>query len=247
MRAFETALDQIALPGVYVVARIDGRSFTRLTKEGPLSLDRPFDVRFRDAMLAATQHLMQCGFGSRYAYTQSDEISLLLKRDDETFGRRIRKIVSVLAGEASASFTHAFGHMGAFDCRLSLLPLDDDVVDYFRWRQEDAHRNALGAHCYWLLRSRGASDTEATRQLEGASVSARNELLFQHGVNFDGLPAWQKGGIGVRWLTYEKAGTNQKTGEAVTVQRRRLHTDLELPFRSAYVTFVRDLLEADET
>src|SRR6266436_2880648 len=33
MRVFETAHDLCALPGLYMVARLDGRSFTRLTKE----------------------------------------------------------------------------------------------------------------------------------------------------------------------------------------------------------------------
>jgi len=33
MRGFESALDPAVLPGMYMVARLDGRTFTRLTKE----------------------------------------------------------------------------------------------------------------------------------------------------------------------------------------------------------------------
>ena len=33
MRVFETAHDRSVLPGMFMVARIDGRNFTRLTKE----------------------------------------------------------------------------------------------------------------------------------------------------------------------------------------------------------------------
>lgn len=33
IRVFETAHDYSVLPGIYMVARIDGRNFTRLTKE----------------------------------------------------------------------------------------------------------------------------------------------------------------------------------------------------------------------
>src|SRR5688500_14803201 len=33
MRRFETAHDHCVLPGIFMVARIDGRGFTRLTKE----------------------------------------------------------------------------------------------------------------------------------------------------------------------------------------------------------------------
>jgi len=42
MRVFETAADYCVLPGVYMVARLDGRSFTRLTKE-VCQFEAPFD------------------------------------------------------------------------------------------------------------------------------------------------------------------------------------------------------------
>ena len=33
MRVYEQSLDQFILPDMYIVTRLDGRSFTRLTKE----------------------------------------------------------------------------------------------------------------------------------------------------------------------------------------------------------------------
>ncbi|MGH7456108.1 MAG: tRNA(His) guanylyltransferase Thg1 family protein, partial [bacterium] len=77
MRVFETAHDHCVLPGIHIVARLDGRGFTRLTKEVH-HFEAPFDERFRDLMLATTEHLMDCGFRMLYGYTQSDEISLLV-------------------------------------------------------------------------------------------------------------------------------------------------------------------------
>ena len=53
MRVFETAADTCVLPGVYMVARLDGRSFTRLTKE-VCEFEVPFDERFRDMMVCAS-------------------------------------------------------------------------------------------------------------------------------------------------------------------------------------------------
>jgi tRNA(His) 5'-end guanylyltransferase len=61
MRIFETAADLCVLPGIFMVARLDGRSFTRLTKE-VCQFEAPFDVRFRDLMVATTESLMSCGF-----------------------------------------------------------------------------------------------------------------------------------------------------------------------------------------
>ena len=107
MRVYETTHDQCVLPGIYMVARIDGRSFTRLTKE-VAQFEAPFDARFRDLMIETTKHLMNCGFKVIYGYTESDEISLLFDPDINVFGRKTRKYNSILAGEASAKFPNAW-------------------------------------------------------------------------------------------------------------------------------------------
>lgn len=242
MRQFETAHDHCVLPGIHMVARIDGRGFTRLTKEVH-QFEAPFDVRFRDLMVGTTEQLMDCGFRVVYAYTQSDEISLLFDRDENSFGRKLRKYDSVLAGEASAAMSLALGAHAAFDCRISQLPTDDLVVDYFRWRHEDAHRNALHGHCYWALRKKGASVRTATNRLSGMSVADKNELLFQEtGVNFNDVPAWQKRGVGLYWETYTKEASDPRTGASVQAERRRIKRDLELPMKDAYSDFVREMV-----
>jgi len=241
MRVFETAHDHSVLPQIYMVARLDGRNFTRLTKEIH-AFDAPFDSRFRDCMVNTTKHLMQCGFNIIYGYTQSDEISLLFHLEETCFQRKTRKYNSVLAGEASAKFSLLLGNLGTFDCRISQLPTQGLVVDYFRWRNEDAHRNALNAHCYWLLRNEGESPTQADEALRGKSVSAKNEFLFQQGVNFNDLPPWQKRGTGLYWETYEKPAVNPKTGEHVFAKRRRIRVDMDLPLREAYSSFLISLL-----
>lgn len=241
MRVFETAHDISVLPEMFMAARIDGRSFTRLTKEVH-NFEAPFDARMRDMMAETTAHLMNCGFNVVFGYTQSDEISLLFHPEITAFDRKLRKYNSILAAEASAKFSLLLGDTAAFDCRISELPNADLVVDYFRWRSEDAHRNALNAHCYWLLRSQGKSLTEATVFLERKSVAEKNELLFCNGTNFNDIPLWQKRGTGLYWEDYEKPATNKLTGEKVTATRRRLKIDYELPMRDRFSEFIRNLL-----
>jgi tRNA(His) 5'-end guanylyltransferase len=243
MRIYETAHDHCVLPGIHLVARIDGRSFSHLTRVEH-GFEAPYDVRFRDCMIATCERLMECGFSVLYAYTQSDEISLLFRRDESAFGRKLRKYISVLAGEASVAFSMRLGTPGVFDARISQLPRDQDVVDYFRWRHEDAHRNALNAHCYWLLRRQGLSDAVATRQLEGVSVSARNELLFQNGINFNELPIWQRRGIGLYFREVEQPAIDPRDGSATVSIKRRVHVDLELPMKDAYDDLIRGFLGA---
>lgn len=194
-------------------------------------------------MVETVIHLMTCGFNVIYGYTQSDEISLLFHPNENLFGRKIRKYISVLAGEASAKFSVGLGSVGAFDCRISEIPNSKLVEDYFRWRNEDAHRNALNAHCYWRLRQDNNTVGEATSKIEGMSIAAKNELLFQYGINVNNVPAWQKRGIGIYWKDVKKEGFNPKTNEHVLVDKRILHTDFELPLREEYNRFIQSFLE----
>ena len=135
----------------------------------------------------------------------------------------------------------SLGQQAVFDCRMIPLPTLERVQAYL-WRQEDAHRNSLNSHYYWLLRKQGKSVTEATDTLAGKSVAFKNELLFQNGINFDKLPSWQKRGIRVYWDTYEKQGFNPVTGKTETAERRELKVDYELPLRADYSAFIADFL-----
>lgn len=245
MRVYETSHDRCVLPNIYIVARIDGRSFTKLTKEVH-KFNAPFDERFRDLMVETVKHLMNCGFNVIYGFTESDEISLLFHHNEMAFSRKTRKFISILAGEASAKFSSLLGAVGAFDCRLSELPNKKLVEDYFRWRNEDAHRNALNAHCYWRLRQDNFSQNEATSKIEGLSIAAKNELLYQYGINFNDLPNWQKRGIGVYWKDVKKEGFNPKTNKTVLVDKKELFVDFDLPMREDYNLFINELIDRNE-
>jgi tRNA(His) 5'-end guanylyltransferase len=241
MRVYETAHDHRVLPGLWMVARLDGRSFTRLVREVH-PFEAPFDLRFRDMMVATASHLMDCGFNLIYGCTHSDESSLLFHPNEDSFGRNLRKLLSILAGEASAAFALQLGAVAAFDARIAQLPSEQLVVDYFRWRAEDAHRNALNAHCYWLLRGQGLDARAADARIAGLSIAAKNELLFQQGINFNDLAAWQKRGVGLTWEWYEVAGVTPQTGAAVASRRRELVVHDELPAREAYADWVAALV-----
>ncbi len=245
MRVYETVNDTVVLPGNYIVARIDGRGFTRLTKEVH-DFEKPFDIRFRDYMVATVQHLMQTGFNVIYGYTESDEISLLFHISETAFSRKHRKYNSILAGEASAKFSVLLGDVAAFDCRLSALPNKQLVTDYFRWRNEDACRNSLNAHCYWQLRKDQHSAAEATKKIERMTTAEKNELLFSYQVNFNDLPSWQKRGIGFYWEIVDKEGFDPKQQQPVTVKRRQLQVTYELPMKEAYNDFVGNIIEKSE-
>ena len=240
LRVYETSHDQLVPADAFVVARLDGRGFTRLTKE-VLRLEAPFDLRFNEAMAAVVEHLMGAGFKTLYGYTQSDEISLLFDPAESAFGGKVRKYLSILAGEASGCLSLALGRVAVFDSRLSLLPSVDLVVDYFRWRQEDSRRNALSAYGYWEQRKRGVTATDAARRLDGMSIPDKLAFVAGYGIDFETLPAWQRLGIGILWETYLKEGRDPRTGEAAVASRRRLRRDMDLPGGEAYGRLIRGL------
>ncbi len=242
MRVYEESLDQYILPDMYIVVRLDGRSFTKLTKE-ICKFEAPFDIKFRDLMVDTVKSVMECGFRIIYGYTESDEISLLFHPDDNTFGRKVRKINTTLAGEASAAFSLALGRVATFDSRVIPLPNKEKVADYFIWRQEDSHRNSLNAHCYWALRKDGANQNEATLELEGKDVPFKNELLFKKGINYNDLPSWQKRGIGVYYKDVKKEGYNPISNETVMTDRRELIADYEIPLGDEYRRFILNFID----
>ena len=57
MRVYETSQDRCVLPSMYIVARIDGRSFTKLTKDIH-KFKAPFDERFRDLMVESRKRFL---------------------------------------------------------------------------------------------------------------------------------------------------------------------------------------------
>ena len=155
-----------------VIIRLDGCHFHTFTK----GFNKPFDGILMRAMWQTAMELCKKIEGVKLAYTQSDEISLLITNNDtwETqpwFGNNILKMTSVAASIATLAFNRAFWRevnilnndylntedtkrlntycyaveKGAtFDSRVFVLP-EDEVCNYFIWRQQDAIRNSIQA------------------------------------------------------------------------------------------------------
>ena len=238
MRAGESYHGLRFPPAAWVVLRLDGHGFTRFTAG---RFDKPFDPRFHEHMVAASRALLE-RFQGVYAYTESDEISLLLPRGWNLFDREVEKALSLSAGLAGAAFATACGEVAWFDSRAWIGARDEDVVDYFRWRQGDASRCALNGWCYWTLRKGGMDAAAATAALHGRPASYKHDLLHGRGVRFASLPAWQRRGTGLRWESYEKEGFDPVRGLAVRAARRRLSVDRELPAKGDYGRYLEGLL-----
>lgn len=181
-KAIEAVTETTLPPGWPTVARLDGRAFHTFTR----GLDRPFDHRIVALMRDTATHLVE-KFHAAAAYVQSDEISLVWPRTPELFGYRVQKLVSVLAGAASARFCsglaeHLPCRVGAyphFDCRVFQLA-DVGVVDsYLAWREADAVRNSVQAVAQSLF---------SARELHGRGVSELLKMIPTRGRSWHDYP-----------------------------------------------------------
>ncbi len=241
MRELEVYHNQRVVPQAWIILRLDGRSFTKFTSK---NFDKPFDQQFHVAMVEAAQRLVK-DMQALYAFTESDEISVLLPHKSTLFDREQEKLVSLSAALASASLSLSFQQIVQCDSRVCVAATIQQVIDYFLWRQSDASRCCLNGWCYWTLRKQGLGVRETTRQLHGRSFDWKNQMLLERGIDFGQLPHWQTRGTGIYRKTFFKAGLNPISGQIVETARRSIMADRDLPVADAYAKMIRDVCESD--
>lgn len=150
-----------------VIIRIDGKGFSKYTK----GFKKPFDKILMETMFETTKFLCANIQNCQVAYTQSDEITLLLvdyinEKADAWFKNNIQKLCSISSSMATLAFNKSFiqivekyhqedlisneeyefykskYHLAMFDSRAFNLP-KEEVVNCFIWRQEDCIRNSI--------------------------------------------------------------------------------------------------------
>lgn len=184
------------MPLVPIVARLDGKTFSKFTK----GLKRPYDQRLSDLMVATMSYLVD-QTDARVGYTQSDEITLVLYSDtveSQTYlDGRIQKLTSVLAAMATSYFVRHLdaalpekaGAMPMFDCRVWVVPNLEEAANAVLWRVQDATRNSI---------SMAAQANFKHRELQGKSQSTMKAMLLDKGIRWEDYPSFFKWGTLVR-------------------------------------------------
>ena len=118
----------------YTILRLDGKSFHTYTK----GMERPFDNGFIYDFDFAAQQLVKEVQGAQFAYTQSDECSILITdftnlQTEAWFDNNIQKMVSVSASIFTAEFNQAqfLRRLGQPDFQAVSLGTDYDRLDDF--------------------------------------------------------------------------------------------------------------------
>lgn len=131
VKAIEQKCDLQVSPDAPLVLRLDGCCFRTLTAK----MQRPFDGRITRAMLVTAQRLVE-RTGAVAAFTQSDEISLLLRPAPGglPWSGRVQKLASIVASMAAAFFNDAMAAgatrpTACFDCRVIAAPDDEAAME----------------------------------------------------------------------------------------------------------------------
>ena len=209
-----------------IIVRLDGRSFHKLAKD--LNLVKPYDENFYRVMANVCNDLFK-EFSPALVYTFSDEISLLM--DKIPFDGRIEKIDSVIASFTASSFVMNYGadfkKPPAFDSRV--IPVsDEDILKYFRWRQEESWKNCIASHGISFLKSK-YSNNEANDKINGLNSSEIHELLYRNGINLNDIETYKKRGIAVYRKNKKVEGFNKKENRNQVSYRSYVYMDWEVP------------------
>ncbi len=234
-----------------VIIRLDGKSFHSYTK----GCDKPFDFNIERLMNETTLALCEQVQSIQVAYTQSDEISLLLhsyKNQDSQawFGNNIQKMVSVAASIATAAFNKAVHCFeidklinkgpALFDARCFILP-ECEVVNYFIWRQQDATRNSIQ-----ML----AQSLYSQKELHGKKSNQLQEMTFQKGHNWNELSTQRKRGrCAVKQqqiFGVDNGGVWYNKREDAVVVRNKWAIDNEIPIFTQDRNYIHKYLLVEE-
>lgn len=205
MKSYENVWRHTLIRRTPVIIRLDGRAFHTFTKclktLDPDIKDgiTPFSGIMHETMLFTAQAVMTSMQNAVFAYTQSDEISILLRdwdrhETEQWFDGTIQKIASVSASAASVAFNFYFGDvrkplsisdLAQFDARVFNIPFEE-VTNYFIWRQQDASRNSVQMLGHFHF---------SQKQIHGLNnIQVKAKLIDERGINWDNIDAWQKRG-----------------------------------------------------
>lgn len=213
MKSYEQATLTVLPRRTYTIIRVDGRAFHTYLRAAA----KPYDQQFMQDMDAVAEALCQEISGTVFAYTQSDEISVLAcdfttPDTQPWFGGVAAKMVSISAAAATATLNaRRPGATALFDSRVFTIPDPAEVANYFLWRQRDCVRNSI---------TMAAQAQFSHKRLHGVNTGQMQEMLWsEKRINWNDYPDGCKRGRVVVKVSGERevTFTHKRTRQAETV------------------------------
>ena len=201
------------------IIRVDGRAFhtyTRPFAKQKIDIGCPVPARtaFHPAITGAMKYAMEAliaEFNPIVAYTQSDEITVVIGEDKVPFGRKCHKLNSIAASIATAAFNEyintkadrstvpeaRYPSHAIFDARSYEATYEEAALTIL-WRHNDCVKNSISTLARSLM---------PQSRLVGKKSDARKEMMEQHfNVSWDDLPHGLKYGfLAYTWYIFLEA------------------------------------------
>lgn len=224
MKRYEAVSHYHLSPKLPVIVRIDGKAFHSLTR----GMEKPFSRSLAEGMWAGAIAFCKEASGVQIAFHQSDEISFLLtdwsmEGTQPWFDYDLQKLVSVAASVVGVAFSCHMELYAAFDARAFSLP-QDEVVNYFIWRQQDATRNSV---------SMLAQAHFSAKELYGKKGPEMQDMLMAKGINWNDVPTIFKRGAAIRRESYQVEARTLGVQLDGMATRHRWVVDEETPIVTA--------------
>lgn len=202
---YENSYSYKIIPRIPVIIKIDGRSFSRVTKQTTKPFCHKTMALLSDTMLSLAKQIDGVVFGYQY----SDKIILVLRNDrsldeDPWFGNYIQKQVSAASSLATYEFMSKLWGMNdppvlegsiTFTASVFGLPSTKEVINNLIYRQFRCLQNVINESIYTVLVDQYGS--QAKTILEQKTMDERKNILDEYGFDFDSLPLAYRHGSGV--------------------------------------------------
>lgn len=195
-----------------VALRLDGRAFHTFTR----GFNKPFDRLLMNTMQETMKYLCQNIQGCVFGYTQSDEITLILKdyktfETDAWFDYEVQKLCSVSASMATMAFNKNFNWMveqDYFEYKSSMVPqsmgFQKEKNRYYNTLRAAAMKGAMfDARCFNIPREEVAN-LIYWRQLD----AVRNSIQMVGQANFSHKELQGKSCNMIQDMLFQKKGIN---------------------------------------
>jgi len=177
-----------------IIIHVDGRNFSKLTK----NLSKPYSNHLSKVMSDALLYTITEVQGSVFGFTFADEISIII-RNDQNFETEpwLNNKIQQIASTVSSIFTLGFYKLAfALDLESELVgdpifkshvwavPNLSEASNYIIYRQQECYKNALRLAAIHEM-SKKVGQKKAFELIQGKTVEEKIELLLKFtGINF---------------------------------------------------------------
>lgn len=221
MKRYEFVERKYLTPKIPIIIRLDGKAFHTFCR----GMKKPYDEIMMNSMVETAKYLCENIQGVKLAYTQSDEITLVLydqnPKSDGWFEYNLQKMVSVSASMATLAFNKYFSEQVLNRFQITPVtpetkfPISKKDYDYASLMNNKINKALFDSRVFsipeyevvncliWRQQDATRNSIQSTgrvyfsqKQLNGKSCNEIQDILFKEkGVNWNDYPIAFKRGI----------------------------------------------------